>query len=86
MTDFVSLLCLSMFISMSDPDLCNQRQFPMQAVNFFSFDMYRKTFTRMGGGTLSNEARLTAGALAGAPVFPLVHIPCQVQYMAQGMK
>ena len=37
----------------------------LQAVNFFSFDMYRKTFTRVGGGVLSNEARLTAGALAG---------------------
>ena len=38
----------------------------LQAVNFFSFDMYRKTFTRVGGGVLSNEARLTAGALAGS--------------------
>ena len=45
----------------------------LQAVNFFSFDMYRKTFTRVGGGVLSNEARLTAGALAGSSlttVFP----------------
>lgn len=37
----------------------------LQAVNFFSFDMYRKTFTRLGGGAFCNEARLTAGALAG---------------------
>ena len=41
----------------------------LQAVNFFSFDMYRKTFTRVGGGVLSNEARLTAGALAGSNLF-----------------
>lgn len=43
----------------------------MQAVNFFSFDMYRKTFTKLAGGVFTNEARLTAGALAGtqAPVF-----------------
>ena len=34
-------------------------------MNFFGFDMYRKTFTKIGGGILSNEARLTAGALAG---------------------
>ncbi len=42
----------------------------LQAVNFFSFDMYRKTFTRVGGGVLSNEARLTAGALAGGNLSP----------------
>ncbi|CAK0741389.1 hypothetical protein CVIRNUC_001321 [Coccomyxa viridis] len=51
------------------------RTAPFKAVNFFSFDMYRKTFTRVGGGVLSNEARLTAGALAGVTAsiicFPL---------------
>ena len=49
--------------------LCSQRHCHLQAVNFFSFDMFRKTFTRLGGGTFSNEARLTAGALAGTQVF-----------------
>ncbi len=49
-------------------------------MNFFSFDMYRKTFTRMGGGTLSNEARLTAGALAGECVrIPALAHPSVVQ-------
>ena len=51
-----------------------KRQFHVQAVNFFSFDMFRKTFTRLSGGTLSNEARLTAGALAGTHIFPLVSL------------
>ena len=32
--------------------------------------MYRKAFTRAGGGVLSNEARLTAGALAGGNLSP----------------
>jgi hypothetical protein len=37
----------------------------MQAVNFFCLDMYRKIFTKLAGGIFTNEARLTAGALAG---------------------
>ena len=48
----------------AQPDACQ-----LQAVNFFSFDMFRKSFTRLGGGTFSNEARLTAGALAGTLAF-----------------
>lgn len=42
-----------------------------QAVNFFSFDMYRKALQKALGPDLHNEAKLAAGALAGALPEPL---------------
>jgi hypothetical protein len=40
-----------------------------QAVNFFSFDMFRKALQRALGPNRGNEAKLAAGALAGLPLF-----------------
>lgn len=37
----------------------------VQAVNFFCFDMYRKAFLKAVGPELRNEAKVSAGALAG---------------------
>jgi len=39
--------------------------FKVQAVNFFCFDMYRKAFLKAMGPELRNEAKVSAGALAG---------------------